>query len=218
MWCNYHEDLLKKWSEMCSIYTIMHIKATNFYNWVNIFLGIPLVIISATVSFITLLSISFEGDILVYVGASVSFGLTILLGFDKFFGASDRSQAHFKMPPFYKKINMEIEELLSFPRCERKSPPDKFLQKIRLSINDLQENAPRVPGHITKKYMSFRRVKRTKVNKRNTYKDKTPEPSDSSQTVIEMEPGEQGMIRDLDGEEIEIAEHIIGVLDKAEQD
>ena len=202
MWCKFHESLLKKWSEICFIYSIMHTKSEIFYTWITIILGIPLIIIGALSSSAIFANSSIKSDVINYISGGLVLTLTILTGIKQFFNSAERAKNHNDHGVKYRSINLEIDELLACPRRNREISPQEFLPNIRKRMEELQSTSPKIPMYLLNRYIQFRKMSRkTEINYRETFKTESRSNSrDVSEEIVEIDTDdEQEIVQDITG-------------------
>lgn len=170
-WNKYHENLLKKWAQMCKTYSIMHSLSAGYYSTWDKRLGIPVVIFGAVTS-ASIFGSDNEVREMRYINGTMALIITALAGVSKFLGTSEKMTKHQTASFKYTSIAMSIDTILSFPRNERNAGPQEFISHIKSSMLEVRENAPEVLTRIMNNYIcnydkSLTNVK-SNVNKKDT--------------------------------------------------
>lgn len=170
-WNKYHENLLKKWAQMCKTYSIMHSLSAGYYSTWDKRLGIPVVIFGAVTS-ASIFGSDIEVPEMRYINGTMALIVTALAGVSKFLGTSEKMTKHQTASFKYTSIAMSIDTILSFPRNERNTGPQEFISYIKSSMLEVRENTPEVLTRIMNNYLcnydkSLTNVK-SNVNKKCT--------------------------------------------------
>lgn len=162
-WNRYHENLLKKWSEISKTYNIMHSIAASWYASLDKKLGIPVIIIGAiTSSSIFSSSSTSNYDMMRYINGTLALIVTALVGVNKFLGANDKQTKHLSASFKYTSIAMNIDTILSFQRVDRIHKPEEFINNMKKELLEIREHSPNLPSWIIKDY--FNKLDKTLIN------------------------------------------------------
>jgi len=153
MWNKYHENLLKKWAQMCKTYSIMHTLSAARYSAWDRRLGIPVVILGAATSTLIFGSSSDTTGVMRYINGTLALIVTALAGVSRFINTGEKTVKHKAVSFKYTSIAMNIDTILSFPRSERAESPQEFISSIKSNILEVRENAPEVLMSIMNNYL-----------------------------------------------------------------
>lgn len=152
-WNRYHEQLLKKWSQMSKTYSIMHsLCATYYSNW-HKRLGIPVVIIGGVTASSIFSSNKNDSEVWTYINGGLSLFVAALTGMSSFIGTAEKTNKHQNASFKYTKIAMDIDTILSFSRCERVKTPQEFIQEKKSEMLEIRENVPEVLPWVMNNYL-----------------------------------------------------------------
>lgn len=152
-WNNYHEKLLKRWSQICKTYAIMHSLSAQHYSKWHKRLGIPVVILGGITASSIFSSNSDDSKIWVYINGSLSLLMTGLAGVSSFLGTSEKTNKHQIASFKYTKISMDIDTVLSFSKEYREVSAHEFVSKKNAEMMEIRENAPEVLAWILNHYL-----------------------------------------------------------------
>lgn len=155
-WNHYHEELLKRWGKLSKTYSLMHSLSSQYYNSLDKKLGIPTVILGALTAS-SIFSSTVDDDYAVYrnyVNGGLTLVITALTGVSRFLGINEKKVKHTSASSKYNKIGMDIDTLLSFPRKERETPPDSFINTIKTTLQNIREDSPDLPTWIVSNYIN----------------------------------------------------------------
>jgi len=153
-WNHYHENLLKRWSQMAKTYSIMHsLTAQHFSRWEKR-LGIP-VILLGTIASSSIFGSSDKGwPGMVFVNGGLVLLVTALSGITRFLGTAEKEVKHQTASFKYLSISMNIDTLLSFPRRDRDIGPHEFITQEKLKILEIRDNLPEVKTSVMSYYLN----------------------------------------------------------------
>lgn len=164
-WGRYHENLLKKWSEMCKTYSIMHSLSAAYYSAWDKRLGIPVVILGAATS-ASIISGEDWKNVMKYVNGVSVLIVSALAGISKFLGTAEKTTKHQNASFKYTSIALHIDSLMSFPRNERSHNPQEFITDIKTKMLEIREHAPEPLNHIMNEYLKNYDKGLTNINSR----------------------------------------------------
>ena len=152
-WNRYHEQLLKKWSQISKTYSIMHsLCATYYSNW-HKRLGIPVVIIGGITASSIFSSNKNDSEAWTYINGGLALFVAALTGVSSFVGTAEKTNKHQNASFKYTKIAMDIDTMLSFGRHERSQTPQEFIQEKKSDMLDIRENVPEVLTWVMNDYL-----------------------------------------------------------------
>lgn len=152
-WNRYHEQLLKKWSQISKTYSIMHsLCATYYSNW-HKRLGIPVVIIGGITASSIFSSNKQDSEAWTYINGGLALFVAALTGISSFVGTAEKTNKHQNASFKYTKIAMDIDTMLSFGRHERTQTPQEFIQEKKSNMLDIRENVPEVLTWVMNDYL-----------------------------------------------------------------
>jgi len=152
-WNRYHEQLLKKWSQISKTYSIMHsLCATYYSNW-HKRLGIPVVIIGGITASSIFSSNKNDSEAWTYINGGLALFVAALTGVSSFVGTAEKTNKHQNASFKYTKISMDIDTMLSFGRHERSQTPQEFIQEKKSDMLDIRENVPEVLTWVMNDYL-----------------------------------------------------------------
>jgi len=152
-WNRYHEQLLKKWSQMSKTYSIMHsLCATYYSNW-HKRLGIPVVIIGGVTASSIFSSNKNDSEAWTYINGGLALFVSALTGMSSFIGTAEKTNKHQNASFKYTKISMDIDTMLSFGRHERTQTPQQFIQEKKSEMLEIRENVPEVLTWVMNDYL-----------------------------------------------------------------
>ena len=175
MWQEYHERLLKNWSEQCKTYSILHILCANHYTKWNRRLGIPVLIIGCITTSSVFSTVQEYSVIWTYINGFLALSVTILAGINNFLNTNERTGKHQRASFKYTNIAMDIDSTLAFERREREVTPNQFIKAKKIQILEIRENLPNIiPSVIAKHIKSLDKTlfhPTSKVNSVNNGRD-----------------------------------------------
>ena len=152
-WNRYHEQLLKRWSQISKTYSIMHsLCATYYSNW-HKRLGIPVVIIGGVTASSIFSSNKQDSEAWTYINGGLALFVAALTGISSFIGTAEKTNKHQNASFKYTKIAMDIDTMLSFGRHERVQTPQEFIQEKKSAMLDIRENVPEVLTWVMNDYL-----------------------------------------------------------------
>ena len=152
-WNRYHEQLLKKWSQISKTYSIMHSLCAQYYaNW-HKRLGIPVVIIGGITASSIFSSNKQDSQVWTYINGGLALFVAALSGVSSFIGTSEKTNKHQNASFKYTKISMDIDTMLSFGRHERIQTPQQFIQEKKSDMLEIRENVPEVLPWVMNDYL-----------------------------------------------------------------
>ena len=152
-WNRYHEQLLKKWAQMSTTYSIMHSLCAQYYaNW-HKRLGIPVVIIGGITASSIFSSNKNDSEAWTYINGGLALFVAALSGVSSFIGTAEKTNKHQIASFKYTKIAMDIDTMLSFGRHERLQTPQEFIQEKKGDMLDIRENVPEVLPWVMENYL-----------------------------------------------------------------
>lgn len=162
-WDKYNENILKQWSLMAKTYTVMHLLAANYYDKLDKWIAVLLIILGAIATSSILSSYKSQNVHVSYFNGGVVFFTTILSGISKFANVAEKQNLHNSLSYKYNSISMHIDSLLTFTRDSREEDPHDFIDSIKTALIDAKKYSPGIPKWIIIGHMKS--SKHTVVNK-----------------------------------------------------
>ena len=165
-WSFEHDKLLSNWSDHAACYTWMHDITQRKFSRINMFLGVPVIILS-TVSGTANFGISTIFPSGFNYGNAIIGTLSLITGVistvANFLGYAQAEEAHRISAIQWSKFKRTIETELSLKPDERQSP-NEFIKHARAELDRLMEQSPIIPQDIINKFIkTFRKVKNVKM-------------------------------------------------------
>ena len=142
------ELLLKEEAEKSESMSILHSKAFQKYNWYSIIINVPVIVLSATIGFLSPLAIFNKQEILL---GALSIFVGILKTFDSYFDFTKKSECHRMTSLNYVRISKWIQLQLSLERNCRVNPKDLY-DTITNDLQAIRESEPVITKDIIKTY------------------------------------------------------------------
>ena len=152
-WNKYQENILQKWSSMSKTYSIMHSISSEYYSKWDKRLGIPVILLGSAAASSIFTTSSDSSNIWSYINGGMVLLMTGISGISKFIGTNEKQAKHTSASFKYTEISMNIDTLLSFPRCDREEKPRQFINDIKLAILQVRENSPDLPTWVVSEYI-----------------------------------------------------------------
>ena len=152
-WNKYQENILQKWSSMSKTYSIMHSISSEYYSRWDKRLGIPVILLGSAAASSIFTTSSDSSNIWSYINGGMVLLMTGISGISKFIGTNEKQAKHTSASFKYTEISMNIDTLLSFPRCDREEKPRQFINDIKLAILQVRENSPDLPTWVVSEYI-----------------------------------------------------------------
>ena len=152
-WNKYHENLLKKWAEICKTYSIMHSLCAQYYNKWNKRFGVPIVILGAVTASSIFSGNDSDSVLWRYINGTLALIVTALSGVNNFIGTMEKTTKHQNASFKYTKIALDIDTLLTFARYERNQTPRQFINAKKTEILEIRENVPEVLSWVLANYL-----------------------------------------------------------------
>jgi hypothetical protein len=165
-WSFEHDKLLSNWGDHAACYTWMHDITQRKFSRINMFLGVPVIILS-TVSGTANFGISTIFPAGFNYGNAIIGTLSLITGVistvANFLGYAQAEEAHRISAIQWSKFRRTIETELSLKPDERQSP-NEFIKHARAELDRLMEQSPIIPQDIINKFIkTFRKVKNVKM-------------------------------------------------------
>lgn len=139
------ETLLKDEAEKAESMSILHQIASLKYNKFSVGINIPIIILSSTIGFLSVLTV-FPPVVDIVLG-SVSIGIGILKAIESYFGFTKLSEHHRLTSLAYNKISKYIQIQLSLPRECRINAHD-ILNLIQSDLQNIKDSEPVIPDDV----------------------------------------------------------------------
>ena len=152
-WSSQLEKVVADEGEKCLSYGWLHDKSAKKYNRLDVFINIPVIVLSTITGSASIGSQSlFSGSSLapVIIGL-VSLFVGVLNTLGSYFVWAKRSENHRLSAIAYNKHHNFIRIELSLPR-EQRLRPEELLKIIKEGLDRLNETAPEIPNDIMKTY------------------------------------------------------------------
>jgi hypothetical protein len=165
-WSFEHDELLSNWGDHAACYTWMHDITQRKFSRINMFLGVPVIILS-TVSGTANFGISTIFPAGFNYGNAIIGTLSLITGVistvANFLGYAQAEEAHRISAIQWSKFKRTIETELSLKPNERQSPSE-FIKHARAELDRLMEQSPIIPQDVISKFIkTFRKVKNVKM-------------------------------------------------------
>jgi hypothetical protein len=165
-WSFEHDKLLSNWSDHAACYTWMHDITQRKFSRINMFLGVPVIILS-TISGTANFGISTIFPAGFNYGNAIIGTLSLITGVistvANFLGYAQAEEAHRISAIQWSKFKRTIETELSLKPDERQAP-NEFIKHARAELDRLMEQSPIIPQDIINKFIkTFRKVKNVKM-------------------------------------------------------
>jgi hypothetical protein len=165
-WSFEHDKLLSNWGDHAACYTWMHDVTQRKFSRINMFLGVPVIILS-TVSGTANFGISTIFPAGFNYGNAIIGTLSLITGVistvANFLGYAQAEEAHRISAIQWSKFRRTIETELSLKPDERQAP-NEFIKHARAELDRLMEQSPIIPQDVINKFIkTFRKVKNVKM-------------------------------------------------------
>ena len=152
-WNGQLEKVIADEAEKCLSFAWLHDRAQKFYEKLDIWINIPVIVLStisgtAAIGSDTLFAGSSEANIGIGL-ISIFVGILNTLG--SYFAWGKRSEGHRISNIAFNKLHNFMRIELSLPRQERLAP-EEFLKLIKEQLERLQEVSPPIPDKVIKEY------------------------------------------------------------------
>jgi len=142
------EQLLKDESEKAESMGILHSMSSQKYNYLSIFINIPVIVLSSIIGFLSPLTLFPNQSI--FLG-SLSIMVAILKTIDNYFDWTKRSESHRMTGLNYIKISKLIQIQLSLEK-ECRMVANDLLHIITSDLQNLKDSEPAIPPDIIVKF------------------------------------------------------------------
>jgi hypothetical protein len=153
------EQILKAEGEKTECMAILHLNASNYFNFFYVMINLPIIALSSIIGLLSAIEL-FKYQNIVY--ASIFILLGILKAIDSFFSFAKRSETHRLISLNYNKIHKIISIQLSISRDKRYNANHLF-KMITSEIQNINESEPNLPNSVLNKF-------KTKYEKYDTAK------------------------------------------------
>jgi len=165
-WSFEHDELLSNWGDHAACYTWMHDVTQRKFSRINMFLGVPVIILS-TISGTANFGISTIFPTGFNYGNAIIGTLSLITGVistvANFLGYAQAEEAHRISAIQWSKFRRTIETELSLHPDERQAP-NEFIKHSRAELDRLMEQSPIIPQDVISKFIkTFRKVKNVKM-------------------------------------------------------
>ena len=146
-----HDKLLTDWFRRARESQLAHYACSNYFSRLNLFLGIPTIVLSTIVGTAVFVSMdnSAIGNYKIAIGM-VSMLASVLAALHTFLGFSQRDEKHKLTASGYASIRRELELMKSFNVEEEKELEKKF-EAVKQRMDHLAESSEEVPDRIWRK-------------------------------------------------------------------
>lgn len=155
-WSSQLEKVVADEGEKCLSYGWLHTKSAKKYNKLDVFINIPVIVLSTITGSASIGSQSlFNGSTIapVIIGI-ISLFVGVLNTLGSYFGWAKRSENHRLSAIAYNKHHNFIRIELSLPR-EQRLRPEELLKIIKEGLDRLNETAPEIPNDVIKDYKAL---------------------------------------------------------------
>jgi hypothetical protein len=165
-WSFEHDELLSNWGDHASCYTWMHDATQRKFSRINMWLGVPVIILS-TISGTANFGISTIFPVGFNYGNAIIGTLSLITGVistvSNFLGYAQAEEAHRISSIQWSKFKRTIETELSLHPNERE-PPGDFIKHNKAELDRLMEQSPIIPQDVVNKFITtFRKIKNVKM-------------------------------------------------------
>jgi hypothetical protein len=139
------ERVLEEWRLRAWAGQIAHYRVASHLRRYNVWLGLPVVILTTAVGtslFATLNQEDLSLGLRIFVGG-ISLAAAVLAGAQTFFSFAQRADQHVIAADWYASIRRKIEQLQATPRKWRESPKES-LDVIRKEMNNVGSQSPEI--------------------------------------------------------------------------
>lgn len=144
------EDLLVDWLRRIRKAQLAHIKTAVYFERVNLWLGVPVVILTTLVGTSVFASLQKEATTSIRIAAGVASVLAaIMAGLHTFLRYSERAERHRISGGKYGTLRREIEQKLAFPPSNS-DELRSYVDSLRERWDKLTEECPTAPNRIWK--------------------------------------------------------------------
>ncbi len=142
------DNILENWLVALKIMHIAHHRAASYYSKWHIWLGIAVVVLSATVgtSLVASASKLFDSKYTELVAGFFSFLAASLAGAQTFMSFETRVQKHHAAAAYFGKVRRELEQVVHSKL--NSGYLDKELEKVRTQRDEALQACPNLPSHI----------------------------------------------------------------------
>jgi len=166
VWSFEHDELLSNWGDHASCYTWMHNATQRKYAFINLCLGIPVIVLStvsgtANFGITAIFPASFDyGNIII---GSLSLITGVISTVSNFLKYAQAEEAHRISSIQWSKLKRTIETELSLNPNERQNP-GAFIKSTKAELDRLMEQSPIIPQDIIDRFIkTFRKIKNVKM-------------------------------------------------------
>lgn len=154
-WHAQEEQVLKRWSEVCSSYQYMHNRSYKMYTNMHMRYSLPVIVLSSIASTLSFATGSFRPEWREYVtlctgGLNLVSGLIVTIA--QFHKIPDLMEAHRSSQTDFGRAARHMRIELSLPVHERSTHGRLFVAKMRKQIDALLEKAPDIPMKLVKQF------------------------------------------------------------------
>ena len=147
--------IFKYWYTKCRVYYKCHKEASDHYNKINKYIGIPTILVGIFNTTTIFSNYTTQNQQLMLVNGTASFIATILSSMQNYFELGKLITTHAKLANGYSKITSTIEKILMYEKLTNKTEINsKIIENIINQMEFLSEDAPYVPDKIWNKYKS----------------------------------------------------------------
>jgi len=155
-WNNSQEILLASIGDRANCYRWMHTKCQTHYEWLNFYLTIPSIVVSAAVGSTTiglpgLISDMESQKVLSIVLGSLGLGVGVMTSLNQYLKCAQLSESHRNAGIAYAKLHRRVSSELAMRRDQRESALS-FLKSIRIEQDRLNENCPMILDFVIDKF------------------------------------------------------------------
>jgi len=165
-WSFEHDELLSNWGDHATCYTWMHDATRRKYSSINMFLGIPVIILStlsgtANFGISAIFPPGFNYSNVVI--GTLSIISAIISTIATFLGYAQAEESHRISSIQWSKFKRTVETELSLHPNERQDPGD-FIKYAKSELDRLMEQSPMIPQEVIDLFIkTFKKIKNVKM-------------------------------------------------------
>ena len=142
------KELVVDWKQHAEVAQMGHYSAGIFYERFFLFLGIPVIVLSALIGGSEILGVIDKN-----IGGIISLCIAVLAGLQTFLKFSQRSERHRMAGARYGGIKRSLEEVLIM-HTDSKQDAKSEVHEIKKELDALASECPEIPTRILNKYAS----------------------------------------------------------------
>jgi hypothetical protein len=154
-WVGSQEDLLFTWSEKGAVYRWLHIRAHEYYTYMNNLYTYPIIVLSSVIGFSGMVlnkpHLSETDLIILYILSSCNLIVAMLSSVQKFNKHAEKAEHHLSQSIQYAKFYRDINMELSLDRKDRENGV-VFCKNSQSKYDNLLGTSLSVPRHIIREF------------------------------------------------------------------